>query len=307
LVSILIVNYNGRRHLEACLGALERQTAPRHRFEVVVVDNASTDGTRDELPSLFPWARFVALDRNAGFAEGNNVALRHAHGRVAVLLNNDTIPDPYWLEELLRAIDEHPGRLTASKLVFAADPRAVNSGGLVLLRDGRGTDDGFRASDDGRFEAGRPVFAGCGAAMAVPVPRGGTLLDPSYFMYYEDTDLGWRSQLGGPGGRLAPRSVVRHVHGAAAGDTSPVFRFHVERNRAVTALRNADLPLAVWSGLLLAAKVVQAAGRAVLRKQTPAHAGAVVRAFLSYLLRLPTEVSVRYVRRNAECGARVVE
>ena len=308
MVSVLIVNYNGRRHLAACLAAMERQTVPRHRFEVVVVDNASADGSRAEIPARFPWVRFVPLGRNVGFAEGNNVALRHAHGRVAVLLNNDTIPDPFWLEELLRAVDEHPAALTASKLVFAADPRAVNSGGLVLLRDGRGADDGFKTTDDGRFEAGRPVFAGCGAAVVVPVPPAGDLFDPSYFMYYEDTDLGWRGQLAGRGGWFAARSVVRHVHGAAAGDASPLFRFHVERNRAVTALRNADLPLAVWSGLLLAAKVAQAVVRVLLGRQRPGQAVAVARAFGSYLCRLPRGLAERYDRRtNAECGLRTAE
>jgi GT2 family glycosyltransferase len=297
-VSVLIVNYNGRRHLDACLAALERQSVPRDRFEVVVVDNASSDDSREAIPARYTWVRFVPLDRNVGFAEGNNVAWRHARGRAAVLLNNDTIPDPFWLEELLRAADENPGKVVVSKLVFDADPRVVNSGGLVLLRDGRGADAGFRAADDGRFEAGGSVFAGCGAAVAVPVEPGKDIFDGRYFMYYEDTDLGWRGQLAGRGAVLAPRSVVRHVHGASAGDASPLFRYHVERNRAVTALRNADLPLAVWSGLVLAAKVGQAAARVVLRRQRPAHAVAVALAFASYLLRLPGTLAERYVVRG---------
>jgi GT2 family glycosyltransferase len=296
--SVLIVNFNGRRHLESCLAALERQTVPRHRFEVIVVDNASEDDSREVIPVRFPWIRFVALDRNVGFAEGNNVALRFAHGQIAVLLNNDTVPDAFWLEELLRAVEAHPGQMVVSKLVFAADPRCVNSGGLVLLRDGRGTDVGFRTADDGRFEAGRPVFAGCGAAIAVPVSPGEDLFDPSYFMYYEDTDLGWRRQLAARGAVYAPRAVVRHVHGAAAGEATPLFRFHVERNRAVTALRNADLPLAAWSGLLLAAKVVQAMVRVALGKLSPAHAAAVAQALGSYLVSLPMELAVRYERRD---------
>lgn len=300
LVSILIVNYNGRRHLEPCLAALERQTAPRHRYEVIVVDNASSDGSGEAIPVQFPWVKFVPLKRNLGFAGGNNAALRFTHGRVAVLLNNDTIPDPYWLEELLRVIDSHPGRLCASKLVFAADPTCVNSGGLVLLRDGRGTDDGFRTRDDGRFEANRPVFGGCGAAVAVPVLANEALFDPTYFMYYEDTDLAWRGQLAGRGAEFAPRSVVKHVHGAAAGEESPLFRFHVERNRAVTALRNADLPLVVWSALLLAAKVGQALIRTATGKQRPVHAVAVARAFASYVVRMPRELAIRYVARGSD-------
>ena len=116
-------------------------------------------------------------------------------------------------------------------------------------------------------------------------------------VYYEDTELGWRHRRAGGGCVFASRALVRHVHGAAAGDASPLFRFHVERNRAVTALRNADLPLAAWSGLVLAAKVVQAWGRVAVRRQRAAHAVAVARAFGSYLLRLPRALVERYERR----------
>jgi GT2 family glycosyltransferase len=287
-VSVLVVNYNGAKHLPACLTALERQSVPRHRFEVVVVDNASTDGSADLVRERFPRVKLVPLDRNTGFAEGTNVAARHARGRLLVLLNNDTIPDPYWLEELLRAADENPGRAVASKLVFAHDPRTVNSAGLFLLRDGRGADRGFRQRDVGQYEAGGPVFAGCGAAVAIPAPAPGrTVFDARYFVYYEDLNAGWQAQLRGEGCVYAPRSLVRHVHGAAAGEESPLFWFYVERNRALTALRNADPFLAVWSGVGLFAKAGQAVLRASVGLRSWRVAWAVVRAAASYLWWLP--------------------
>lgn len=292
-VSVLVVNYNGAKHLPACLSALERQSLPRHRFEVIVVDNHSADGSADLIRRHFPWVRLVALDRNTGFAEGNNVAARHAHGKTLVLLNNDTITDPFWLEELLRAADRSPHGMAASKLVFAHDPTLVNSAGLFLLRDGRGADRGFRQRDDGQFEAGGPVFAGCGAAVAFPAPPAGQpIFDPRYFLYYEDLDAGWRARLAGAGPVYAPRSLVRHVHGAAAGDASPLFWFHVERNRALTSLRNADPFLAARSAAVLFAKVVQAAAG------PPGRFRAVARAAASYLWLAPRVLVERFATRG---------
>ncbi|MCZ2342423.1 MAG: glycosyltransferase family 2 protein [Bacteroidales bacterium] len=306
-VSVLIVNFNGARHLPACLTALEQQTLPRYRFEVILLDNASHDGSVHLVRTQFPWVRLIVSPTNTGFAEGNNIAARYAHGRVLILLNNDTIPDPFWLEELLR-VRERRGGAVASKLVFAHDPRVINSAGLCLLRDGRGADLGFQRLDDGRFETSGPVFAGCGAALAVSTPRyGEPLLDPRYFVYYEDLDLGWRRRLAGESCWYAPRSVVRHVHGAAAGDKSPLFWFSVERNRALTALRNADLFLAIWSGLILFAKVGQALTRLAMGGTNPRArwpvTRAVIGAAMSYLRWMPSVLLERFAIRsgNAQC------
>lgn len=302
-ISVLIINFNGAKHLPACLTALERQSVSRSRFEVVLVDNASRDGSIDVVRERFPWVRLVTLDRNTGFAEGNNIAAQAARGRLLVLLNNDTIPDPFWLEELLRAAAEHPGRAVASKLVFAHAPRTINSTGLFLLRDGRGADRGFRHADQGQFEQGGQVFAGCGAAVAVPAPPPGVpLFDPRYFVYYEDLDAGWRARLRGEGCVYAPRSLVRHVHGAAAGDESPLFWFHVERNRTLTALRDADPFLAVWSGVGLFAKVAQAFARAAAGRRPWCMAFAVGRAAASYLVWLPAVLVERYLTRSWRSG-----
>jgi GT2 family glycosyltransferase len=304
---VLIVNYNGAKHLPACLSALERQTVPRERFEVVLIDNASADGSAELVRERFPWVRLFPLDRNTGFAEGNNIAARHARGHLLVLLNNDTIPDPFWLEELLRVSTAHPGCAVASKLVFAHDPRLINSTGLFLLRDGRGADRGFKQVDDGRYEAGGPVFAGCGAALALPAPPPGEpLFDPRYFVYYEDLDAGWRAALRGRATIYAPRSLVRHVHGAAAGDASPLFWFHVERNRALTALRDGDPFLAVYAGVGLFAKVIQAVLRAAVGGTGPRGrwpvAWALVRAALWYLRCAPGVLVERYQTRGGRCG-----
>jgi GT2 family glycosyltransferase len=295
--SVLIVNYNGGAHLAACLAALEKQTVPLAQFEVIVLDNDSRDGSADIVPERFPWATLLRSSTNLGFAEGNNVAAGQARHETLVLLNNDTIPDPYWLEELLMTVEEHPGCAVASKLVFADRPMVLNSAGLYLLRDGRGADRGFEQPDDGRYEAGGPIFAGCGAAVALPRDEFCTLFDPRFFLYSEDLDAGWRHQLAGLPAILAPRSLVRHVHGAAGGAASPIVRFHVERNRALASLRNGDSFLALWCAFVLLAKVPQAFLRAAVGRLPLPHALAVGRAFISYLSLLPETLTKRYDTR----------
>lgn len=255
-VSVLVVNYNGAAHLPGCLLALSRQTLPRNQFEVLVLDNASVDGSAVHCQS-FPFVQLIRSPVNLGFAEGNNVLAQHACGTRLVLLNNDTLPDPHWLAELLRVSDRHPDRLVASKLVFTHDPTQINSGGLVLLRDGRGADHGFRQLDDGRFERTVPVFAGCGAALLVPRPPGcQPLFRGEYFVYYEDTELGWRHRRASGGCVYAPRALVRHVHGAAAGNQSPVFARYNDCNRALTALLHGDPITAAYSVMSLAFRAV---------------------------------------------------
>jgi GT2 family glycosyltransferase len=299
LYTVLIVNFNGRRHLGPCLAAIERQSFPRHRFEVVLVDNASADGSVEYVRERFPWVRVVPLAENFGFAGGNNAGLSFARGRYVVLLNNDTIPDPHWLAELVDEVEAQPGRAVASKLVFAGDPTTLNSAGLQLLRDGRAIDRGFRHPDRGQFEAPADVFAGCGAAVVIDTHTlTGPLFDPRYFVYYEDLDAAWRSGLAGRPARYAPRSLVRHIHGGSAGDESPVFRFHNERNRALTSLRNADLFLAAWNAVGLAARVVRSAFRWVVGRERRAMCRATAGALVSFLWLAPAVLVERYITRS---------
>lgn len=297
LFSVLIVNFNGRRHLGPCLSALEVQSLPRYQYEVILVDNASTDGSREFVRERFPWVRLVSLPGNTGFTGGNNSGVPYAHARFVVLLNNDTIPDPHWLAELAREVK--PGQFTASKLVFAGDPTTVNSAGLQLLRDGRGIDRGFRHRDVGQFETAQPVFAGCGAAVAIDTEvLDGPLFDPRYFVYYEDLDTAWRGQLRGIPTMYTPRSLVRHVHGGTAGSESPLVRFFSERNRALTSLRNADVFLAVWNALGLAARVARSGFRYLVFRERGPMLCATAGAFLSFLRHTPAVLVERYLSRT---------
>jgi GT2 family glycosyltransferase len=303
LFTVLIVTFNGRHHLGPCLTALAAQTLPHHQFEVVLVDNASTDDTIPLVESRFPWVRVVRSDKNLGFSGGNNAGLPFVRGRYLVLLNNDTVPDPHWLLEL--AADVKPGRVVASKLVFAGQPTLLNSAGLQLLRDGRAVDRGFRHPDRGQFETPGPVFAGCGAAVVIDTrDLTGAVFDARYFVYYEDLDAAWRAGLGGRTTAYAPRSLVRHVHGGSAGEETPLFRFHVERNRAITSVRNGDPFLAVWNVVGLAARVVRSGLRWVVGQERGAMFRATAAALGSFLRLAPALLAERYVTRTgAKCAS----
>ena len=293
LVSVVVVNYRGVSYLAACLNALAEQTLPRHRYEVIVVENASADGSARLVRDCFPWVRIVESPVNLGFAAGNNLGVRHARGVWVALLNNDTVADPFWLEESLRQL-RGPTDAAVAKLVYASNPTVLNSAGLTLLRDGRGADRGFGHADAGQYERSEPVFAGCGAALILPrPPHCEDLFDGRYFLYYEDLELGWRRRRAGLATAYAPRSLVRHAVGASAGEASPLFCFCVERNRALTSLRHGDAVLAFTAALTLAAKVAVAWLRAAKSRDFGA-ARTLTAAALSYARHAPVTLLKRW-------------
>jgi GT2 family glycosyltransferase len=297
--SVIVVNYNGRHFLADCLGGLERQTLPRHRFEIILIDNASADGSAEYVRADFPGVRVVEASRNLGFTGANNLGFRVARGRYVVLLNNDARPEPGWLAALLGAADgERMGGVT-SRVLFRNEPRVVNSTGLVPYRDGRAGDRHLRQPDGPATRLPGEVFGGTGASLLLTRELlddvGG--FDSALFMYYEDVDLAWRARLRGWRFVYAPESVVYHVCGGSAGPASPLSLRHIERNRTFVCLRNGPPFLAVWAciGLLLRA------GRLLTRLMRPdrtdltaAHLQAMAAAVGSVLVRLPATLLDRY-------------
>ncbi len=297
--SVVIINYNGAAYLAVCLGGLDQQTMPQERYETILLDNASADRSLELVRSAFPRVHLLPQSRNTGFAEGNNIAVGAARGKFIVLLNNDTIPDPFWLEELERAIAENPGCVVGSKLVMAGEPDRINSAGLCLLRDGRGADRSYGERDVGQCEAGGEVFAACAAAVAIPRAfLREPLFDPTYFLYCEDLEEGWAGRLAGRRTVLAPRAVVRHFVGASGGDRSPIFWYHLERNRALTALRHGNAFLMVLSCGGLVLRALRSLVMAWLRHPAPKYrwpaVTAIWQALGSVLMRAPFLLSERW-------------
>jgi GT2 family glycosyltransferase len=387
-VAVLILNYNGWRYMPACLEALAATDYPAGQLEIVVIDNASSDGTVAQMRARYPEVRTLALSENTGFSGGNNAGIRATDTPYVVLLNNDTAVDPGWLKPLVRAAESDPRvggcgakllyfyadlplqvrversfvpardlpgngdgrvlgvRLAAAalsgdsigaqvgyasgwydregsgpgayrwssdaavlnlpvgapntalevRLSFAGGPpaplqpavvrlaigdtvlhtvevgaepaevtlaipaeltllarRAIQNAGTELLPGGYCRDRGSYVEDgverhafDGAYERQEEVFGLCGAALLLRramLDEIG-LLDDRFFMYYEDIDLCWRGRFAGWRFMYVPAAVVRHIHSGSSGEWSPLFRFHVERNRLLMLLKNAPRPLA---------------------------------------------------------------
>jgi GT2 family glycosyltransferase len=244
-ISIIIVTWNGRQHLEGCLTAVAAQEGVD--AETILVDNASTDGTADYVRARFPWVRLLVLDRNHGFAGGNNRGAREARGRYLAFLNNDTVADAGWLRALLAGLD--PRRrvaLATSRIVYMHDPDVVDSAGDGMTRWGGA----FKRNHGGPARAvteSRDVFGACGAAFMIPRAVFDELggFDADFFISHEDVDLSYRAQLRGYRCRYVADSIVRHRGSASLGRASRLAVFHGQRNLEWVYVQNTPWPLLV--------------------------------------------------------------
>ena len=229
-VSIVIVSYNGRAHLARCLAAALAQQGPS--FEVIVVDNGSSDGSAAFVRERFPAVRLVALNHNAGFAGGNNRGAAAAAGSWLVFLNNDTEVQPGWLQALVAAAgaSETTGLVT-SQIVFLHDPSILDSAGDAVTRAGGAFKRGHGRPTH-HYPAREPVFAACGASFLISKRLFDECagFDEDFFLSHEDVDLSYRVRLRGYTCLYEPASIVRHVGSASLGRTSTLSIFHGQRN-----------------------------------------------------------------------------
>jgi GT2 family glycosyltransferase len=246
-VAVIVVNANGGELLERSLHALAVQTRPPRR--VLVVDNASTDGSVDGIERRHPAIEVVRLDRNVGFGAANNIGVQAvADCSWIALLNPDAFPEPRWLEALLKAARSEPDySFFASRLLLADDPGKLDGTGDVYHVSGLAfrRDHGRRVGSVTRPRA--EVFAPCAAAAMYKrsafVEAGG--FDERYFAYLEDLDLAFRLRLSGHRCLYVPESTVLHVGSPSTGRTSDFTVFHAQRNMVWTYAKNMPPPL-VW-------------------------------------------------------------
>jgi GT2 family glycosyltransferase len=246
-VSVIIVTWNGRRHLDTCLKAVSGQTGVR--FETILVDNGSADGSVDYVRASYPWVRIVALDQNRGFAGGNNAGVAVAAGRCVALINNDTDVDAGCLRALLDGLDETNGfALTTARIVYMHDPRRIDSAGDGMLRAGGAFKRLHGQIVDGAVVS-REVFGVCGAACLMPrqvfEELGG--FDESFFFSHEDVDLSYRARLLGYRCRFVAQAIVRHHGSGSSGKASAFAVFYGQRNSEWVYVKNTPTTLLLRS------------------------------------------------------------
>ena len=297
LVSVIIPNWNGVRHLPTCLSSLRHQTYPN--LEVILVDNASTDESVVLVGRDYPEVVLLQLDENLGLTGGINRGIQLAGGEIIAPLNNDTEVAPTWAEALVTALLEHPDAGMAASKILLFDRRDIlHSAGDAYGVDGIPMNRGVWEKDAGQFDDDVYSWGGCGGAVAyrrVMLDDIG-LLDEDLFMYCEDVDLNWRAQLTGYRCVFAPRAVVYHHLSATGG--GEIASFYTGRNTLWVLVKNypGELLRRHW---LMVIRVQLKIAQNAFKARHGVAARARLRGQLAGLLGLP-----RWLRKRRQVQAR---
>lgn len=222
-VSVIIVNWNGKHLLENCLTSVFNQAYSN--YEVVLVDNASTDDSVEYVRENFPDTKIIVSNENLGWSGGSNIGIEKTDGELIVLLNNDTIVDKNWLEELVRAVIDGEEIVAAGSRVFDEEKiTTLNLVGVCIPT--------FSISDKIT-----PTFFPAGVSMIckrdlVDIPT----FDPDYFMYDDDIYFGWYMRLKGYEIVYAPSSTLEHLESASAKKVRGLIPYFEDRNRLLNVL-----------------------------------------------------------------------
>ena len=246
-VSLVILNWNGRHHLEPCFRALRALDYPDDRYEVVLIDNGSDDGSQAEVRAKHSWVRLVENPRNTGFSAGCNQGAETARDgeldpEVLVFLNNDIHVDEKFLRELVAPIVHGACTATTAKM-YSWNGEVLNSAGGGSNFHGIGIQRGYLANPSKEYDTPRKSLFPCGGAMAMTTEAffdvGG--FDEEFFAYYEDVDLGWRSWVLGYEIHYVPSSVCYHHHSSTSGRVPrEKLRVLQVRNPQLACFKNYD-------------------------------------------------------------------
>ena len=238
MISVIIVNWNGRKLLSECLDGLRQQAYKQ--FCTILVDNGSTDGSIDFVSQNYLEVSVIGLSKNFGFATGNNIAIKRAKTKYIALLNNDAVPHQMWLQRLLEALESHPAAgFAASKMVFYDNPAIIDRAGDAYTRAGTGLLRG-RAKPASSYDKQEWIFGACaGAALyRTRMLHDIGLFDEDFFLLYEDVDLSFRAQLKGYKCLYVPEAVVYHKASSSIVYDSPISVYYSHRNLEWVYIKN---------------------------------------------------------------------
>jgi GT2 family glycosyltransferase len=238
-ITIIIVTWNSEAYLPHCLESLKKQKYKD--FEVIIIDNGSTDNAVNNLAEKYPSLdlRIEKLDTNTGFAVANNIGARLARGKWLALLNADAFPESEWLENLLKATEQHPNAFFASQQIQANAPDLLDGEGDTYHISGLAwrRNYGLPLQNKTKLEE---IFSPCAAAALYP--RQAFLdvsgFDEDYVSYHEDVDLGFRLRLQGLRSYYMPQAIVYHVGSASTSKRSDFSVYYGHRNLEWTYYKN---------------------------------------------------------------------
>lgn len=245
--SIIILNYFGESIIKDTINSILNLNFPSNKLELIIVDNNSQDKSRQiikEFEKKNSNIKSLFLNKNLGFAGGNNPGIKMAKGEYIILLNNDCIVDKNWLKELILLADKNKKIFSiGSKLKkYPPELNLIQNAGSIVFQDGYGRDIGsivtsereqFYENDQKQFDSNKEVYSTCGAAVLYRsnILRKIGLLDETFFMYYEDTEISERARLCGYLNYYCPKAIVYHHHAKSSGEWSPFFIYHTEKGR----------------------------------------------------------------------------
>ncbi len=271
-MSVVVVNWNRRDLLRACLKSLEAQQGVG--FEVILVDNGSDDGSKEMVQARFctgtPFRlRLVSNQDNRGFCAANNQGIALAEGEFVALLNNDAEADPGWLAGLLSAFEGRPEiGMAASKILVYDDPSRIDKVGHLIYLDGQNRGRGSGETDRGQYDKVEEVLwpDGCACMYRKTMLDQIGGFDEDFFAYADDAELGLRARIAGWGCLYIPTAVVRHHRGASLGVRSTKRLELIERNRILLAAKLFPWSLLWLNGAYLLARIAAGAWAAARNK-----------------------------------------
>ena len=237
--SVIIPNWNGEKLLRVCLPSLKKQTFKQ--FEVVIVDNGSTDGSVDYIKNSFPEVKLVVLKSNSGFSHAVNLGIKICVGEYIILINNDTEVEKDCLKFLVKAADRRKDvGMIAAKMLKFNNPKIIDSAGDWIDRVGHAGNIGQGKKDGIEFNRAGFCFlvTGGGCLIKRQVFESIGFFDENYFAYMEDVDFCLRAQMRGFRGWYEPGAVIRHVHKATSSRDIPFTEYLQFRNMTQTIIRD---------------------------------------------------------------------
>ncbi len=237
LISVIILNYNSGKQLLSCV---ESVLASNYKnFEILIVDNNSIDNSHLECKKQFSEIILIENKENFGYCEGNNIGIKNSNGNFIVILNPDTIVDPNWLSELLKAQKIMGDGIFQPKILTLEERNVIQSSGNMIQLFGFGFSSGRNTLDQETCHDIKPINFASGACFLISKNKimELELFDPFFFMYNDDMDLCWRAALIGLKSFLVPTSKIYHSKHSALKWSGKKY-FLLERNRKICLLSN---------------------------------------------------------------------